>query len=90
MELTSIIGFVGVFIGMMVNVPQIIKSYRLKSVEGVSPWVYILLFVALVCYLTRAVAIGEPVFIISNVLGLTTTLLMLIAFWKYRGETKWN
>jgi len=84
--ITEIIGWIGVVIGTLIVVPQLIKSIKEKSTKGVSKHSYQLLFFAVLCYLIRAIAIREPVFIASNSLGLVVTVIMLYLFKRYPGS----
>lgn len=84
MELTSIIGYIGFFFGVLVSVPQVIKSYRAKSTKGVSSLTYIFLLIAVCCYLVRAIAIKEWVFIFSNSFQIVITLTMLDLMQRYK------
>ena len=80
---TIIIGSLGILFGLLVNPFQIVKTIKNKSAKGISKWTYITLTAALICYLIRAIAIMEWVFIISNCAGLISSLFMLILIWKY-------
>lgn len=83
---TEIIGWVGVGIGIFVAVPQFRKSVKDKSTRGLSKRSYQLLCLTVICYLIRAIAVKEPVFIISNSFGLILTSAMLCLFKKYPAE----
>lgn len=85
---TEIIGWIGVIIGIIVSLPQLIKSYREKSTQGVSKRTYQLLFLTMSCYLTRAIAIREMIFIVSNAINLIITALVLYLFKKYPNKVK--
>lgn len=82
--MSIIIGWIGVLFGLFISVPQIIKSIKEKSTKGVSVATYILLFLAVSCYLVRAIAIQEAIFIVSNSFNLVVTTTMLTLFYKYR------
>jgi len=81
--ITEIIGWIGVTIGIIVSFPQLIKSYREKSTKGVSERSYQLLFLTILCYLIRAIAIKELIFIVSNAVNLVITGMVLYLFKKY-------
>ena len=83
---TEIIGWLGVALGVSVSIPQFIKSIRTRSTKGLSKHTYYLLLAAISCYLIRAVAVREAVFIISNVIGLFITVAFLYLFKKYPAE----
>ena len=80
---TEIIGWLGVAFGISVSIPQFIKSVRARSTKGLSKHTYQLLFVAIACYLIRAIAVRETVFIVSNAIGLLITIAILYLFKKY-------
>jgi len=80
---TEIIGWLGVVFGVSVSIPQFIKSIGARSTNGLSKHTYQLLFGAISCYLIRAIAVKEPVFIVSNSIGLVITTAVLFLFRKY-------
>ncbi len=80
---TEIIGWMGVAFGISVSIPQLIKSVRSRSTQGLSKHTYQLLFGAISCYLIRAIAVGEAVFIVSNAFGLVITASVLYLFRRY-------
>jgi len=83
---TEFIGWLGVLFGISVSIPQLVKSIRERSTRGLSKHTYQLLFGAISCYLVRAVAIGEIVFIVSNSAGLVITAAILFLFKKYPAQ----
>lgn len=80
---TEAIGWLGVAFGISVSIPQLVKSVRARSTRGLSKHTYQLLFGAIACYLVRAIAVKEPVFIVSNAFGLVITAAVLYLFRKY-------
>ena len=80
---TEIIGWIGVVLGVLVAVPQLIKSIKTKSTKGVSKSAYQLLFLCMLCYLVRAIAIKELIFIVSNMINLVVVGAMLYLFKVY-------
>lgn len=83
---TEIIGWLGVVFGISVSIPQLIKSVRARSTHGLSKHTYQLLFGAIACYLIRAIAVKDPVFIVSNSFGIVITASILYLFRKYPAE----
>jgi uncharacterized protein with PQ loop repeat len=81
--ITEIIGWIGVVLSILISVPQLIKSIKEKSTKGVSKQVYQLLFLTVLCYLIRAIAIRELIFIVSNAVNLVVTGMVLYLFKKY-------
>ncbi len=83
---TEIIGWLGVGLGASVSVPQLIKSIRARSTKGLSKHTYQLLLGAIACYLVRAIAMNDAIFIVSNLLGLVITAAILHLFKKYPAQ----
>jgi uncharacterized protein with PQ loop repeat len=86
--ITEIIGWIGVITGIIVSFPQLIKSYKEKSTQGVSKNTYQLLFLTMLCYLIRAIAIREVIFIVSNAVNLVITGMVLYLFEKYPSSSR--
>jgi len=83
MQWTEWVGWLGVSIGVWVNVPQAYRIWRTKSSGDVAVWTYRLLLLAVICYLIRAIAIGEWVFIVSNSIAIVVTSAVLILKRRY-------
>jgi uncharacterized protein with PQ loop repeat len=84
MDISKLVGWIGFSFGMFISVPQVIKSIRSKSTEGVSKLTYILLFLACSCYVVRALAIHEMIFIISNAFQIIVASTMLYLMERYK------
>jgi len=83
MDITILIGFIGVALGLLVNPLQIIKILKTKDSSSISKGTYWTLTGAIACYLIRALAINEIVFITSNGLGLISCIITLILLYRY-------
>ena len=83
---TEIIGWFGVALGVSVSIPQLVKSVRTRSTQGLSKHTYQLLLATISCYLVRAIAVRDAVFIISNIAGLLITVAFLYLFKKYPAQ----
>jgi uncharacterized protein with PQ loop repeat len=70
-SLTKIVGWIGAGLTGLSALPQ------LWNIRVVAPNTYIILTIGLSCLLLRAIYIGEPVFIVSNLVG----LVLAIAVW---------
>lgn len=81
--LSETIGWIGVVLSVLVSLPQLLKSIKMKSTKGVSLQAYQLLFFTVLCYLVRAIVIKEPIFIVSNGINLLVTANMLFLFKLY-------
>jgi len=83
MVVSEIIGWVGVTLSIFVSVPQFVQSLKAKSTRGLSKHTYQLLFLTVLCYLVRAIAIQEPIFIASSAINLFITVMVLCLFKIY-------
>ncbi|AII58725.1 hypothetical protein X792_04985 [Dehalococcoides mccartyi CG1] len=74
----DIIGWLGVCIGVVVPLPQLIRIFKTGKVANISVLTYALLVVTITCYLLHAIKIGDAVFTVSNAFNLLTNSLVLI------------
>ena len=66
----DIIGYLGGIFIMISFVPQVIKSYKTKSVEDLSIWMIIATLVGTVFWLMYGVLIySKPIIIMNNIFG---------------------
>ena len=82
-HLLHLIGWIGVALSVIVNVPQAWKLYRTRSCGDLSVRTYQLLTACLVCLTIQAIAEGSWVFIISQGVGLIVSVAVLYLCWKY-------
>ena len=78
------IGWIGVFLGLLVAPPQLYKIIKHKKTEGISLMTYVCLCGALVCYLLHAIEIKDSVFITAQSLNLITNSVILYLLVKGR------
>ncbi|MET0039300.1 SemiSWEET family sugar transporter [Dehalococcoides mccartyi] len=74
----DIIGWLGVCIGVVVPLPQLVRIFKTGKVANISVLTYALLVVTISCYLLHAIKIGDAVFTVSNAFNLLTNSLVLI------------
>ena len=84
MDWTAVVGWIGVCCSVSISIPQAIQIYKTKSSKDVSILTYWLLVATTLCYLVRAIAIKEPIFIVSN------TLSFLVACWVITLKKKYG
>ena len=82
--LSQITGWAGLGLSVTISLPQIIKSVQLKDTSGLSWISQVLLLLAIICYLVRAVIIGEPIFIFSNAINGLFVVWMIGLMVRYR------
>lgn len=76
-EFGYLIGWIGLCFGVLVPLPQIHKILKKKQ-DGVSLGTYVLLCLALTCYLIHAIYISSPVFMAAQGLNLCTNGVILV------------
>ena len=82
----SIFGWLGIVLVNVAYLPQIIKTIKLKKTNQISPLFYLSIAVGIVCYEVYAQLRNDPVFIVSNILGLVQPCLMIYFSVKWRGR----
>lgn len=81
--LSEILGWIGVILGTFISFPQLVKTIKEKTTKGLSKRTFQLLFITILCYLVRSIVIKEPIFIVSNAIGLLVTAVELYLFRIY-------
>lgn len=76
--MTNLIGWLGVVLGMLVPIPQIIKLFRTGKVRDISLGTYVLLILAMGCYLLHALAIRDVVFITAQAINIMLNSIVLV------------
>lgn len=84
--LFEFLGFAGIILIALCYIPQIIKSYRTKSVNDLSPAFLWVLLLGLIIVEVYSFYIRDAVFIVGNFLGATTTTTLLVLYYKYRNR----
>ena len=65
-------GWLGLALGVLVPIPQLYKIYKTRKVGDIAIWTYLILVIALSCYLIHAIIINDPIFIIAQGINLLT------------------
>ena len=82
----SLFGWLGIFLVNVAYLPQIVKTLRLKRTDQISPLFYLSIAAGIASYEIYALWRNDPVFIISNILGLIQPCLMIYLSVKWRGR----
>jgi len=64
-------------------VPQIVKGYKTKKLDDLAYGMMILLSVGMSLWLIYGVHLHDPIIIGANVLGVASSILLLVMKWKY-------
>ena len=85
------LGIVGILAGVLILsgwVPQIIKGYRTKRLNDVSPYLMICIFVGAVLWLIYGIEIDDVYIIGVNVAAMFLTMIVLCMKLKYEKKFK--
>ena len=82
--LQDIIGYLGGIFIMVSFVPQVIKSYKTKSVEDLSLWMIIATFVGTVFWILYVYLINSKPVLIMNIIFGFVVLFQLFLKLKYQ------
>ena len=84
MDITQAMSWIGTVIGLIIGIPQIIKTIKTKSAKDVSAITFALILLTCLCFLTRAIAIKETAFICYYTFIIMSSSLQLYLIWKYQ------
>ena len=80
----EMVGMTGSVIMCVSAVPQIIRTYRTKCIDGLSGSYLMALLIGMVCILIYALHIKDVVFIIGNSLALLLTVILMGLWFRYQ------
>lgn len=84
MELSQILSWVGTGTGMLIGLPQLVKTLRTRKAGDLSATTFILILITCSCLLVRAIAIREMAFIFYYAFLIVINSLQLFLIWKYK------
>lgn len=82
-ELSQFLGWIATTLFSVAMFPQIIKTLRRKSTDGVSIWLFIIFFIANIIALIYALLIIQTPLIIKYILGIVESTFYIIVFAVY-------
>ena len=88
MEFTVAMSWIGFVTGILIGIPQIVKTIRMKSARDVSSITFLLLLITCSCLLIRAIAIKEAAFICYYSFIVLSASFQLFLIWKYKASDK--
>ncbi len=80
MELAPILGWLATFLFTVCFIPQIIKTLKTKTVEGLSFWLLFIQFIANIIALWYATLISQPPLQIKYVLALVFLAICIAVY----------
>lgn len=79
--------FIGVLAALLTTfgfVPQIIKIYKMKSIENISVITVFQLSIGVALWMTYGIYIKDYILIISNFITLITLIILIIFYYHYK------
>ncbi|MBI2022991.1 PQ-loop repeat-containing protein [Candidatus Giovannonibacteria bacterium] len=90
MELSSLLGWIATILFTICYIPQIIKTMKTKTVEGLSFLLLFIQFIANIIALWYASLIQQPPLVIKYIFGLFFLAICLVLYLKVRGSQMKN
>ena len=84
MELSQLLSWVGTGTGMLIGIPQLVKTIRTKQVGDLSATTFVLILVTCSLFLTRMIVIKETAMIFYYTFLVIINSLRLFLIWKYK------
>ena len=84
MELSQILSWIGFIVGMLIGIPQLVKTVKTKSAGDLSAMTFVLVLITCSCMLARAIAIKEMAFVCYYIFLICANSLQLFLIWKYK------
>ena len=82
MTLAMVLGWTATFLFTVCYVPQIYKTLKTKTVDGLSFWLLFIQFVANIVALCYATLIAQPPLQVKYVLALVFLAICIGAYWR--------
>lgn len=82
----EVFGVLGIVFIQGSNLLQIFKFLKTKRTEGVSIGFWWAVVLGLVCYEIYAIYIQDPIYICSNLIGITLSSTSIFLYYKFRGH----
>lgn len=82
--IVNLIGYFAMFLSVIIDAPQIIKIYKIKSSNDISLIYLFLRIVMMICWFIYGVAINNFLIAIANILCIFMAFLLVIFYFKYK------
>jgi len=86
MELSQILSWVGTGTGVLIGIPQLIKTMQTKKAGDLSATTFILILVTCSLFLIRMIVIRETAMIFYYTFLVITNSTQLFLIWKYKEQ----
>lgn len=84
MDFSQTLSWIGFVTGMLIGIPQIVKTIRARSARDVSTTTFILIVLTSGCLLARSLPINEAAFVCYYSFIIVSASVQLGLMWKFR------
>ena len=81
-------GYISAVCFFIAYLPQLWRTYKLKTVDDISIWMWGLTLVAYISGLAYGVYLGKEPLVLSYLLGMGCTILMIVMYTLYEDPRK--
>ena len=82
------VGWIAALLFFSAYLPQLVRTYQLKSVDDLSPKMWYTLLVAHCCMLFYGAELASDPMIFGSLLGINAVMIMLAFYYMYRDPRK--
>ncbi len=86
MELADVFGYLGILTGISFQIPQVLKTYKTRSVEDLSWGMLVLFFFNCIFWGIYGVLLNGTAMIIANVIALAVNTILITLKIRYRNN----
>lgn len=83
MQSVDFIGYAATFVGLFTFLPQVIKTWKTKSVKDISLGMYVIFWLGVVCWLTYGLIIKNFPIVVNNIIMFFLVSTMAVLKIKY-------
>ncbi|MDR3195340.1 MAG: hypothetical protein LBT58_00875 [Endomicrobium sp.] len=83
MEQLEYLGFAAGFFSMIAFIPQVYKTYKIKSADGISAQTFIIYSISAVLWTTYGFLFNKPAIYITNIVILAISSVQIVLKIKY-------
>ena len=81
---TEYLGYIAGICTTLAFIPQVIKVWKSKNVDGVSLSMFIIFIIGVTCWLVYGIILNQMPLIIANFITLVLALFIIIAVIKFK------
>lgn len=86
MDLTTVLGYIAGTISTLTFLPQVVKTWRTKSANDVSFFMFIFATISVILWFIYGILIQDGAIIYTNSFIFVLSIIMLYLIFKYRSK----